>query len=59
MDRETRHELSRLLAGFSAALDEVRSAVGDEATIRAWHQVRMMAFELNQLLPGVEQPTGS
>ena len=59
MDRETRHELDRLLAGFSAALEDVRAAVGDEARIKAWHQVRTLAFELNQVLPGVEQATSS
>lgn len=59
MDRETRHELDRLLAGFSLALEDVRAAGGDEARVKAWHQVRTLAFELNQVLPGIEQPINS
>lgn len=59
MDRETSHELDRLLDGFTAALDAVRFSADDDAKLRAWHQVRTLAYELNQLLPGVEPTTSS
>ena len=59
MDRETDHELKRLLHGFTAALDAVRFAADDDARVRAWHQVRTLGYELNELLPGIEQPTGA
>jgi hypothetical protein len=55
MDRETRHELDRLLKDFTEALEEVRfSAFDDDREVAAWKKVQVSAWRLNQVLPGLE-----
>jgi hypothetical protein len=57
VDRETQHELDRLLRGFDEALSEVRKAEDDERTLRAWRHVQTVGHELNALLPAAELHT--
>ena len=59
MDRETQHELDRLLRGFDEALFEVRMAENDDDqhTLKAWRHVQMLGHELNALLPAPDRYT--
>ncbi len=57
MDRQTQHELDRLLDGFTDALERVRSAGRDDEQMEAWKKVQMLGWELNALLPvATQQP---
>ena len=56
MDRETEHELQRLLEEFTQALDEIRLATFDpERSLAGWHRVQTCGWRLNQLLPGLDR----
>lgn len=51
MDRQTRHELNRLIDVFGGALDAVRSADDEEDEMAAWRQVQAASWELKALIP--------
>lgn len=51
MDRQTRHELDRLIDAFEGALGAVRAAKDEEEEMAGWRQVQAASWELNALIP--------
>lgn len=55
MDRQTRHELDRLIDAFSKALKAVQSASDEEEEMAAWRSVQTAGWELNALVPSARR----